>query len=522
MSEILFTPTGSEAEDRQIRRLHEEGKIERLTHGLYIRSDGEPVEAAIQREWARIVGLLVEGGVVTDRTAMEGLPSKTPDGDKMIAYVSADRSRAVLSLPGLEINIRSGSGPQPGDIPYRGTYLASVARKMLENLSPSRARNGIARTSGPEEVERALDRICQHNGGEALNKIRDDARELSRTMGLAKEFQQLDGIIGALLRTKSTKLSSKPASMRAKGSPIDNDCIDRLAILASYMQERAPETIKTADTTPARNRSGSFIEAYFSNYIEGTEFLVDDAVEIVTEGRLPENRPKDGHDVQSTYNLIVEKPKIAPSGMSQEDFVDAVRSMHKVLMDARPEVNPGVFKTRPNKAGDTSFVHPDNVQGTLREGFAMLPALQSGFHRALFLHYLVSEVHPFADGNGRVSRIFMGRELSAAGLSRIVVPTVYRNDYLDSLRALTRRNDPSIFVRQMEFLQKVAAACSAETISEAVTLWASAYAFCSDPRNARLEMPNPNLEIVRSEGVPAPADYWRAVAGPQRSLILSS
>lgn len=35
-------------------------------------------------------------------------------------------------------------------------------------------------------------------------------------------------------------------------------------------------------------------------------------------------------------------------------------------------------------------------------------------------------------------------------------------------------------------------------------------------------MPILNLEIVRSEGVPAPADYWRAVAGPQRSLTLSS
>ena len=519
MSKLHFAPSETQSESRRIRRMHQDGLVTKLANGLYFEDDGEPVETVLQREWASVVGFLVEGGVVADRTALEGKPIRNPVSGTMVVFVSADRSRWTYSLPGLEINVRNGKGPLPGDIPYRGTHLASVERKFLENLAPSRAKGGIARTVGQEEVEKQLDRICQHSGAEALNRIRDSAREVSRSLGLEKEFKVLDGIIGSLLRTKTAKLASKPASMRAKGSPIDNDCIERLALLATYMQERPPQEIRTADVTPARNVAGSFIEAYFSNYIEGTEFLVDDAVEIVTEGRLPENRPKDGHDVQATYALIVEKPARAPSALSQDDFVDAVRSTHRMLMDARPEVNPGDFKSRPNKAGDTSFVHPDNVQGTLREGFAMLPALQSGFHRALFLHYLVSEVHPFADGNGRVSRIFMGRELTAAGLSRIVVPTIYRNDYLDSLRALTRRNEPSIFVRSLEFCQKVAAACSAETIPEAVKLWASAYAFCSDTRNARLEMPNPELEISRSEGVPAPADYWRAVAGPQRSPI---
>ncbi|MBI5942146.1 MAG: cell filamentation protein Fic, partial [Caulobacterales bacterium] len=126
---------------------------------------------------------------------------------------------------------------------------------------------------------------------------------------------------------------------------------------------------------------------------------------------------------------------------------------------------------------------------------------------------------PFNDGNGRISRIMMTKELLAAGLSRIIIPTVYRNDYFDALRALSRRDDPSIFVRSLEFCQKVTAACSATTTGLAIDAWARAYGFCEDGRHARLSMPNPALEIEMRSGIPAPSDYW-AVIGSVAGLNL--
>jgi len=48
--------------------------------------------------------------------------------------------------------------------------------------------------------------------------------------------------------------------------------------------------------------------------------------------------------------------------------------------------------------------------------------------------FVVCEVHPFRDGNGRVARVMMNAELSAVGASRIVVPSVYRDEYLGGLR----------------------------------------------------------------------------------------
>ncbi|MGI8411189.1 MAG: Fic family protein [Solirubrobacteraceae bacterium] len=58
-------------------------------------------------------------------------------------------------------------------------------------------------------------------------------------------------------------------------------------------------------------------------------------------------------------------------------------------------------------AGSTTFVHPDLVLGTLREGYRYVDSLPDGLARAVFLKFLIAEVHPFTDGNGRIARIFM-------------------------------------------------------------------------------------------------------------------
>jgi len=123
------------------------------------------------------------------------------------------------------------------------------------------------------------------------------------------------------------------------------------------------------------------------------------------------------------------------------------------MLAERPEIGPGEFKIEPNRAGYAEFVAPDLVEGTLREGYRYLDSLPSGFHRAVFAMFLVSEVHPFADGNGRVARILMNSELSAVGEQRILVPIASRDDYLQALRGMTHNRNASSLVRVMAALQ---------------------------------------------------------------------
>src|SRR3546814_12896837 len=83
----------------------------------------------------------------------------------------------------------------------------------------------------------------------------------------------------------------------------------------------------------------------------------------------------------------------------------------------------------------TLFVAPDLVEGTLGRGYDLCQALGDPLHRSIYMMALVSEVHPFADGNGRIARIMMNAELVAGGEERIIIPTDYRTDYLTALKA---------------------------------------------------------------------------------------
>lgn len=106
-------------------------------------------------------------------------------------------------------------------------------------------------------------------------------------------------------------------------------------------------------------------------------------------------------------------------------------------------------------AGTTVFVHPELVEGTLRMGFEIVRALTEPFHRAVAMMFVLSEVHPFGDGNGRVSRAFMNAELLSAGQSRILVPIIVRDEYITGLRALTREGYVDTLSEVLTFGQRV-------------------------------------------------------------------
>jgi hypothetical protein len=87
-------------------------------------------------------------------------------------------------------------------------------------------------------------------------------------------------------------------------------------------------------------------------------------------------------------------------------------------------------------------------------GFDLCRSLDAPFARAVFMMFLVAEVHPFADGNGRVARVMMNAELVSGGEERIVLPTVYRNNYLAALKALSQSGSTEPLLRVMDFAQK--------------------------------------------------------------------
>lgn len=202
----------------------------------------------------------------------------------------------------------------------------------------------------------------------------------------------------------------------------------------------------------------AFLESYFSNFIEGTEFDIAEARAFVLEGKPIEVRPKDSHDILGVFKQILHPGWVHQTLSSGEPVLEQLRARHADMMRERPEAGPGEFKDRENFAGNTAFVLPKHVRGTLIEGSKLLPSVPSGTARALLAMFLVSEVHPFMDGNGRLARLVMNAELSASGECRIIVPTLFREEYLDCLRVLTRDGTPVPFLAAMQLIHRWTAA----------------------------------------------------------------
>ena len=92
---------------------------------------------------------------------------------------------------------------------------------------------------------------------------------------------------------------------------------------------------------------------------------------------------------------------------------------------------------------------PERVVGTLTKGYESIMSAATPANRAALAMFVVAEVHPFTDGNGRTARVAMNHFLTQAGLTRIIVPTVFRDDYISALKALSSNAHPVPLVRML-------------------------------------------------------------------------
>jgi len=472
-----------------VRRAVEAGRTRKVAGRLYTRNTDDPLDRVMLRNWTRAAAHYFPGSVVVDRSAFEARPSK--DGSLFLDAGPDYTSRKSVRLPGLTLRPRRGPGPVPGDMPHMdGLHFSSRARALLDNVRPSRTRNGIARTLSTAEIEKELTRTAALRGYEALNELRDQARELSGPLGADEQLAKVDDLIGAILGTRDIGLVTPSAIASQAGSGYDTRRVELFERLqAALLRDPLPARAAQPNSFPAL----SFIEAYLSNWIEGTEFPLDEARQIVFERLLPEDRLEDAHDVIGTFELVNNPLRRRQCPGNPQELFDTLRSHHALMLERRPQARPGSFKVRKNQAGGTTFVHPDLVIGTLSEGYRYYESLPAGLAKAIFMMFLVAEVHPFADGNGRVGRVLMNAELSAVEEQRIVIPLVYRDEYLQGLRALSRGANPQPLIRVLDYAQEYAAAIEWRDLARAEEMLERTNALVppdlAEERGVRLKMP---------------------------------
>ncbi len=444
MSELIFA-SKDRKENYKISKMLQEKKIRKIAPRIYSTNLEEAPSAIVKRNILEILGNLYPEAVLSHRSAFEFKPTST--NKLFVTYTYTKK----IKLPGITINFLEGKGPVDGDNKMIGElYVASEPRRFLENLQITKKTGPDSKSLSIPQIEEKLDDILNIKGEDGLNSLRDKAREIANILDMQKEYELLNKIIGALFTTKPSKiLKSDLALSRSVGLPYDRHRIEIFEILFNYLHNKVFQEYPDNNLTPNSFRNFAFFEAYFSNYIEGTVFEVSEAKEIVDTGIPMTARSGDSHDVLGTYQLVSDKNQMKIISKDENKFLQLLQSRHKILLSARTDKHPGEFKAKNNRAGDTHFVDFKLVRGTLTRGFNYYKILTDAFARAAYMMFIVSEVHPFEDGNGRIARVMMNAELVNRNQCKIIIPTVYREDYLLTLRKLTRDKDPVPYVEML-------------------------------------------------------------------------
>ncbi len=404
-----------------LSRLHKRGEAVKLAAGLYVVGSALPVESLARHHVWELIVHYWPGAVVCDRTAFDG------GGGTWIFICHPEPPRkSDLVLPGVTVSCRVGPGPLPGDMSFNGLHMSGVARSLLENAETAGrpAKNRPSRAAGMKAVGDRIDGLASTGDG-------------SRLVTAFASFDQIRGYFEPATVEKVRVLLAA-ASGTYKGTPIDSERLKKRVDGIPYDAARVELFVKAAAELDAI--------APMARPVTGPE----------TDRKwLPF---KDAHDISGTYRIVNDLELMREAPRDVDDFVSMLKDRHRVLMAGRPEKRPGEFKVETNYAGMTEFVAPDHVEGTLRAGWEHLAGLIDPFHRAVMMMFLVTECHPFDDGNGRVARVITNVELVARGEHRIVIPTCYRNNYLATLSGATNGNGVAALTSALDFSRRWVAA----------------------------------------------------------------
>ena len=468
---LLLYAELDEAAIRTVQRQLKAGQLVRILPGMVSASAPDQWPALVARERLRVLAALFPQSVLAYRSAFNG---GLPENGEI--HLSSSYRRDV-NLPGLKVVLWKGPPPAPGDMPMQGReiYFPSLPRILLENLTPSRG--DLPKAVGKAAVEQRLLSICDAWGEHALFDLREQARAIAPQLSLLKEFATLDAMVGSVLGTRAFQLVTPKGKARTAAVPYDADRVALFEQFAAQLRSTPLQQAPAVTLTEQARVHLAFLESYFSNFIEGTEFEVQEARGFVLQGQPILQRPKDSHDILGVFHQARDMGWTNQTLASGEAVLTQLRERHAHQMRERPEVSPGEFKDKPNRAGNTEFVSPALVRGTLIQGSLLLPTVPAGMARALLAMFVVSEVHPFADGNGRLARLVMNAELSVVSACRIIVPTLFREEYLDCLRVLTRDGQAQPFMAAMQHIQQWTAAFNYNDLDKVIAHMTACNAF---------------------------------------------
>jgi hypothetical protein len=448
LPEVLF-PAPDRAGAMAIYKMMKKGVIRKIATRIYTSNLTDPREDIVKRNLFIILRHLYPRAVISHRSALEFQP--TPEGHIFMTY---PYSKNVL-LPGITVHLIRGSKGTLENTPHvEGLRISRLERAFLENMQISKKRGEESKTLPLHVIREKLKTIVQTNGEEGLKSFRYNARKVAENLHMYVEFERLNDVINTILFTRASTILKEPTVIE---KPSEQFCdlhrLELFHVLFTELQRKKYDPCPDRNTTKWAYRNFAFFESYFSNYIDGVAFELNDARRIIETEQPMLDREEDSHDILETFRIVSNQNEMKQVPQSADEFIYLLKSRHRRMLFARSHPTE-IFRDKNMNENINNLVDYNLIRGTLTKGFEIYQALEKPFAKAVFMLFMIREIQPFPEGSGRIARIMMNAELTSAGESKIIIPTAFRNDYLLALWRFSKQRDPKIFVYTMERIRK--------------------------------------------------------------------
>lgn len=185
-----------------------------------------------------------------------------------------------------------------------------------------------------------------------------------------------------------------------------------------------------------------------SNAIEGNTLTISETKVLLEDGLTVGGKP-----LRDVYEAIGHgKAYDYMFGLTtrRQICTAAIKEIHRLFYTAIDEKNAGVWRDQQVIVTGTEYAFPDpaSLDERMRELELWMDRSRDKLHPVKFaamLHLKFVSIHPFIDGNGRVSRLLMNLALIQDGYLPAVIPPVVRPDYLGTIRRYQQSGQSQAF-----------------------------------------------------------------------------
>ncbi|HEC89770.1 MAG TPA: Fic family protein [Thermoplasmatales archaeon] len=185
---------------------------------------------------------------------------------------------------------------------------------------------------------------------------------------------------------------------------------------------------------------------YATNRIEGSSLTLRETALLLEKGITPSRRPIE--DVKETENH--QKVFYEMLSYKKEVSLATLLSWHKKLFEDTKKEIAGKIRDYPVEISGSKYKppYPIELDFLLTEFFDWYKRNRNKIHPvhlAALVHLKFVTIHPFGDGNGRISRLFMNYVLNKYGYPMMIIDYNDRNSYYNALERSQLTKNESIF-----------------------------------------------------------------------------